>query len=340
MNEKQQKIVHWERSAILSLNALWNAVIGERGVGKTWQFKDWLIKDFLKNGKQGIYLRRYKTELRDIKTFFDDITWKYPTHTFDVKGGKFYIDGKVAGFYFALSVGVSKKSVAYPKVNKLGYDEFILEKGGMRYLPNEAEALLGVYKTVDREEDRVRVMLMANAVSQLNPIFLYFGINLKTNQRFYRYCSGEFAVELTDVEEFREHAKRTRFAKIISGTDYEKYSVENKFIQDDYSFIEKKPSDSYYIATFCYKGVTLGIWGSNKTGRMYASYQIDTTYPLKYSFTTEDHKPNFIILSQANKSDRVKMIRRAYDYGYLYYENLSIKNTMIDILKTLAIAKM
>ena len=340
MNEKQQQIVHWDRGKILSLNALWNAVIGERGVGKTWQFKDWLIKDFLKNGNQGVYLRRYKTELKDIKTFFDDITWKYPNHTFDVKGGKFYIDGKIAGFYFALSVGVAKKSVSYPKVNKLGYDEFILEKSGMRYLPNEAQLLLGLYKTIDREEDRVRVMLMANAVTQLNPIFLYFGISLKSGQRFYRYCEGEFVVELTDVEEFREHARKTRFSKIIKNTDYARYSIDNEFIQDDYAFIEKRPRDCYYIATLNYKGIELGLWGSNKTGKIYASHSVDSTYPIRYSFTTEDHKPNFIILSQANKSERVKMIRRAYDYGYLVYESLSIKNTMIDILKTLAIAKL
>ena len=331
--------IYYDISRLLSYNSLFSFVVGERGCGKTYQFKDWAIRDFLKNGKQFIYVRRYKTELKDIAQFFDDIVHKYPDVEFSIKNGKFYINKQVAGYYIALSTSVTKKSVPYPKVNKIGYDEFILEKSNIHYLPNEVEMFLGLYKTVDRDRDNVRCVFMANAVTIMNPYFLYFGIKPNKTKRFYKYCEGEIVVELTDLEEFRARAKTSRLSKIIGGTDYEKYSVDNEFINDNYEFIENKTKNSYYLATFYYKNAKVGLWCDNRKGLIYATSNIDETFPIRYSLTTEDHKPNQIMLSNANKSDRVKSIRKCYDNGLMRFESLAIKNTMYEIFRVLAIAK-
>ena len=330
---------YYSLNKILSLNALFNFIVGERGCGKTFSFKEWAIRDFLKTGNQFVYLRRYKSELKDIKQFFDDILWKFPGHEFTIQGNKFLIDCKVAGYFMALSVAVTKKSVPYPKVNKIGFDEFILEKGNIRYLTNEVPQFLGLYKTIDRDEDRVRVIFMANAVTIMNPYFLFFNIKPDETRKFYRFCDGEVAVELTDLKEFREHAKASRLGKIIKGTEFEKYSVENKFVNDNYSFIEKKTKSSYYLATIYYKNCRVGLWCDSKKGIIYASSKADDNFPIKYSLTTDDHKPNQIMLSQANQSSRIKAIRSCYDNGLMRFESLAIKNTMYDIFRTLAIAK-
>lgn len=331
--------IYYNRGQLLSYNALFNFVIGERGVGKTYQFKEWAIKDFKKTGKQFVYVRRYKTEFKDINQFFDDIKNNFPEDSFSIKGGKFYINEKVAGFYIPLSTTVTKKSVPYPNVNKIGFDEFILEKGNIRYLPNEVEVFLGLYKTIDRDRDNVRCLFMANAVTIMNPYFLFFSIRPDKSKRFYKYCEGEIVVELTDQQEFRERAKKSRLGKIIGNTEFEKYSVDNEFIQDNYTFVEEKTKNSYYLATFYYKNYKIGFWCDSKKGLIYASSKVDENYPLKYSLTTEDHQPNQIMLSQANKSDRVKSIRKCYDNGLMRFESLAVKNTMYDIFRTLSIAK-
>lgn len=333
------KNIYYNNSQLLSYNALFSFVVGERGCGKTFSFKDWAIRDFIKNGNQFIYVRRYKSEFKDIGQFFDDIIYKYPDTTFSVKGGKFYINDKVAGFYISLSTTVTKKSVPYPKVNKIGFDEFILEKSNIRYLPQEVDIFLGLYKTVDRDRDIVRCCFMANSVTIMNPYFLYFGIRPDKSRRFYKYCEGEVVVEITDLEEFRARAKRSRLSKIIGGTDFEKYSVDNEFIQDNYTFVEPKTKNSYYLATFYYKNSKIGLWCDSKKGIIYATTKVDETFPIKYSLTTEDHQPNQIMLSQANKSDRVKSIRKCYDNACMRFESLAVKNTMYDIFRTLAIAK-
>jgi hypothetical protein len=52
-------------------------VIGNRSVGKTYQFKDWALKSWLETGAQFCYVRRNKDELPMLSTLFKDIEDKY-----------------------------------------------------------------------------------------------------------------------------------------------------------------------------------------------------------------------------------------------------------------------
>ena len=332
--------MYYSRNDLLSYNALFNFVVGERGTGKTYQFKDWAISDFIKNKNQFVYVRRYKTEFKDIGNFFDDMIKKYPEHEFSVAHGKFYIDKEIAGFYIPLSTSITKKSVAYPNVNKIGFDEFILEKSTLHYLPNEVNAFLGLYETIARDRNNVRVMFMANSVTLINPYFLFFDLQVSKTKRFWTFKNNDLVVELTDLLEFKEHKKQTRFAKIIDGTEFSKYSIEGEFTGDNYEFIQSKTPNSYYCFTLVYKGESLGVWCDSKLGLMFVSSKVDMTYPLKYAITTNDHKPNMIVLSNKYSREKIKVLTKIYEYGSLRYESLKIKSMMFEIFKLLNIAKM
>ena len=332
--------MYYSRNDLLSYNALFNFVVGERGTGKTYQFKDWAISDFIKNKNQFVYVRRYKTEFKDIGNFFDDMIKKYPEHEFSTAHGKFYIDKEIAGFYIPLSTSITKKSVAYPNVNKIGFDEFILEKSTLHYLPNEVNAFLGLYETIARDRNNVRCLFMANSVTLINPYFLFFDIQVSKTKRFWTFKNNDLVVELTDLEEFKQHKKQTRFAKIIDGTDFSKYSIDGEFTSDNYEFIQSKTPNSYYCFTIVYKGESLGVWCDSKLGLMFVSSKVDLTYPLKYAITTNDHKPNMIVLSNKYSREKIKVLTKIYEYGALRYESLKIKSMMFEIFKLLNIAKM
>ena len=331
--------MYYSRNDLLSYNALFNFVVGERGTGKTYQFKDWSISDFIKNKNQFVYVRRYKTEFKDITNFFDDMIKKYPDHKFKIAHGKFYIDDEIAGFYIALSTAITKKSVAYPNVNKIGFDEFILERSTIHYLPNEVNAFLGLYETIARDRNNVRVLFMANSVTLINPYFLFFDLQVTKTKRFWSFRNGDLIVELTDLKDFKEHKKETRFAKLIEGTDFYKYSIDGEFVSDNYEFIENKSPNSYYCFTLVYKGENIGVWGDGKLGIMYITSKIDLNYPLKYAITTNDHKPNMVVLSNKYSRDKIKIISKMYEYGCLRYETLKLKSMMFEIFRLLNIAK-
>ena len=265
---------------------------------------------------------------------------KYPDHEFSVAHGKFYIDKEIAGFYIPLSTSITKKSVAYPNVNKIGFDEFILEKSTLHYLPNEVNAFLGLYETIARDRNNVRVMFMANSVTLINPYFLFFDLQVSKTKRFWTFKNNDLVVELTDLVEFKEHKKQTRFAKLIDGTEFSKYSIEGEFTGDNYEFIQSKTPNSYYCFTLVYKGESLGVWCDSKLGLMFVSNKVDMTYPLKYAITTNDHKPNMIVLSNKYSREKIKVFTKIYEFGCLRYESLKLKSMMFEIFKLLNIAKM
>lgn len=125
--------IYYDGSKAISYNALFNFIIGGRSIGKTYYFKRQVIRDFIKKKKQFIYLRRYKTEFKGddgnkIESFFDDVKWEFENHNFCVKAGKFYIDGEIAGFYMPLSTSSIFKSVPFPNVATILFDEFIIDK--------------------------------------------------------------------------------------------------------------------------------------------------------------------------------------------------------------------
>ena len=51
-------------------------------------------------------------------------------------------------------------------------------------------------------------------------------------------CHGDILIELVSDDEFIKAKKQTRFGKLISGTKYGDYSIENEFLQDNKVFIK------------------------------------------------------------------------------------------------------
>ena len=117
----------------------------------------------------------------------------------------------------------------------------------------------------------------------------------------------------------------------------QEYLVPTGYGEDE--FIEKKSPNSYYMFTLIYKGDEIGVWCDAKEGLIYITNKVDITYPLRYAITTNDHKPNMIVLSNKYSKDKIKILTKMYEYGCLRYENIKLKSYMFEIFKLLNIAK-
>ena len=329
--------MYYSADRLLTMNALFNFIISNRGGGKTYDFKKRGIKRFLKRGSQFIYLRRYKTELNTIDKFFNDIIAnnEFPNHELKVKGKTFYCDGKVCGYAVTLSTALTMKSTAFPLVDLIGFDEFIIDKGAIHYLPNEVTAFLEMYETIARSRDNVRVIFMGNAISIVNPYFLYWNIQPNTNKRFNKY--GHIAVEIFKDETFIQEKKKTKFGQIIDGTPYGDYAMENEFINDNNDFIEKRSKNSKFQCCIFFNNRYIGFWYDFSEGKIYASERYDPDTSFMFSITTKDFKPNMLLINNAKKSYYLSNIINAFQKGYLYFENQQIKNLCYDIMRILKI---
>lgn len=313
----------------LSYNKLFNFVVGNRGAGKTYAFKKWAIQDFLKNGNQFIYLRRYDTELKRVKTYFADIQKDFPENELHVYKGSFYIDQQEAGYALSLTKGKIEKSTSFPKVNKICFDEFLLDKGYHHYLPDEVQTFLELYETIARMRD-VAAFFLSNSISQVNPYFLYFDLKLPWGKNI--ITKGDLLLEMVADPEFIEAKKQTRFGKLIDGTVYGQYAIENQFLRDDDTFVEKKTKNSSIQFIFFYMGKNYGVWADFKKGLYYVSEDIDPSCQIRYSFTTDDHKPN-LLLFKARKASHVKAFLEAYRWGCLRFESIKVKNIAMEVIQ-------
>jgi hypothetical protein len=324
--------MYYSNSKILSYNKLFNFIVGNRGGGKSYNAKQWVINAFLKDGSQFIYLRRYKTELEHIGNYFADVAPAYPDHEFSVKGKYFYIDGAIAGYAVALSTSQKEKSTSYPKVTKIVFDEFIIEKSVYHYIRNEVQLFLDFYETVARTRD-VIVEFISNAITMVNPYFTYFKIAPRMGSKFTKY--PESVIELYKSDEFIQMKKDTRFGKIISGTPYGDYAIENVFLRDNNTFIEQMTGKCKYWCCIVYMGVEYGVWFNPDNGLIYVNKKTDPSRNYRFCFTTDDHQPNHILLKNIKSVKMIRNIRDAYELSLVRFDNIKTKAAFYEFMALL-----
>lgn len=320
---------YYDINSTLSKQRLFNFVLGPRGVGKTYSFKDRVINNFLKKGQQFVYIRRYDTEMpaAEMRNFFDDVAPKYPEHEFSTFNGLFRIDKAIAGWYFPLSKATMLKSIPFPNVTLIGFDEFIIETGIYHYLPREVTTFLEAYSTISRDRD-VQAVFMANAITITNPYFLYFDIRLAKGQK--QLLLPEICVEYVDSPAFEEHMGNTRFGKLVSGTPYGDYAINNKFLLDTDAFIAKLNEPASCLCNIKISEKELGMYKGAKTGLIFLHDKPDRTcqtYTL--DVTTHDDTTKFI-----KKSNMYILgLIESFSMGQVRFTSQSVKNTAYNILR-------
>lgn len=330
--------MYWNIQNSLDRHCLLNFIIGNRGGGKTYGCKKWAITDFLKYGNEFVYLRRYKPELKNIDNFFQDIEHEFPEYLFKAYQGQFFIaessapdDWRPFGYYITLSTSKIAKSMSFPRVSKIIFDEFILDKGVYHYLADEVTTFLEFYETVARTRD-VKAYLLSNALTVTNPYFIYFDISLPYKRKI--KVNKDVLIEMVQDDDYIKMKKGTRFGQLISGTAYGRYAIENEFFRDTKDFIQKKEGTAEYFFTLVFKDIEFGVWIDYKKGLLYLSEDIDKSCRISFSLTIDDHKPNTMLL-KTGKSYYLEMFKRNYAIGNVRFESMKAKNMGHDIMKTI-----
>lgn len=341
MNTKtiaRKQFTWYKFDKILSYNAFFNFINGSRGVGKTYGAKKLAIRKALRYGEQFIYLRRYDTELREVRTtFFADIREEFPGYILTCSGGKFYAqkDGdknkQVIGYIIALSKAITMKSVSFHSVTTLIYDEYVIETGNYHYLKNEVKAFLDFYSTVDRNQGRVRVFFLANAVSINNPYFIEYELYPDQLPEYSTHYDGFIACHFDDSDVFSSEVLATPFGRFIAGTDYARYAVQNTYNDGHKKLVEPKPSDAKYLFTLeTFKG-SFAVWRHSMSNKWYiqnitpkGGERILTLEPAMMGegkTLLQRHDPILVAL------------KSAFRHGEVFFSAPIIRNVFLEIMK-------
>ena len=331
--------IYYNFDKLFSYNFLIAFVIGERGVGKSFNAKVAVLKKFLKTGEQFIYLRRYKTELDTaLATFWDDIQDKgyFEDNLLQVKKSKmltkFQCDGKVCGYAVPLSTANILKSTAFPNVNTIIFDEFLLDNSGTyRYLKSEVTILLDIIETVGRLRD-IKVILLGNALNvHASPYFAYWDLELPTgDSEFKTFRDGAIVVNYIKNLKYRDAKKKSRFGKLIDGTAYGRYAIDNEVFRENNSFISKKPPNSTFYGMLIINGINIGLW-NGRDGYLYLSEKYDPNTNCKFALDYSDHTEQTIFTS-IRENVYVHLCIRAYKQGWLRFESQKVKSITMNVL--------
>lgn len=336
---------YWDIKRVISYNCLFNFIIGNRGAGKTYGALKDSIDSYIQakskgNNWQFVYMRRRESDLKKLTMqrggrLFKAVAKEFPNHELRSESNILYCDGDEMGYAYQLSAS-NPKSDAFPDVQRIVFDEFITaSKGTAGYITNEVDVFLDAYETIARpgtDHPRVPVFFLSNAVSITNPYFDYYHLDKPKNGNIQKF-GKHMLVQNVVNEELVQDKLKTEFYQINKDTEYYDYAVMNDWLLDNEDFIAKKTQRSYYYVTLRYKDTWLGVYYDAFQGLFFVSQDADLQFRHVYSVTTDDHKPNVMLMKSARKLTWFATLISAYESGCVRYESMKLKNWFRDIMR-------
>lgn len=311
---------------------LFNYIIGARKTGKTVWAKKKMI-DIGRAGRRFCYVRRKKVELENMNMseFFEklrerEISYLSDEEIITAKHSKFFLNGEMFGYIVPLSTAENLRSVDFLDVDAVFFEEFIIqETENTHYLKNEVNRFLELYMTITRNRD-IPVYFIGNKIEEYNPYFLYF--DLIPPERGIK-VRGEHCIEIIDDPENVQSQKKTRIAKLLEGTRYGKYAIENKSLNKNDMFVRKLPKNAYPCFDFAYENKRYGVYKVANTVYITTS----PTNKLCVSVDARSSNPDTIPLNGFRDTLYYNMYNKAVKRNNIYYNNSKAEQVGRDIAR-------
>lgn len=186
---------YYSLKAILARGAHYNMIFGERSSGKTTAILEYGLRRWVEQGEQMAYLRRWDEEFvgkRGSQLFADIVQrgviskltrgeWtgvkyyasKWYLTRIDATTEKQEIQEDPFCYGFALSTMEHDKSISFPNVTTVFFDEFLTR---FTYLQDEFILFCNTLSTIIRQRKNVTIFMAGNTVTKYCPYFAEMGL--------------------------------------------------------------------------------------------------------------------------------------------------------------------
>lgn len=188
---------YYSLNRILKTDSTYNIIIGERSNGKTYAVLKYMLQQYFKTGGQLAIIRRWQEDIRGKRAnsiwsglLANDEVFKISSGKFTgihYWSGRFYLcnydeetgkpiynDNDIIGYTFALTDVEHNKSISYPKIENVLFDEFLTRTV---YLPDEFIIFMNSISTIVRNRTNVKIFMLGNTVNKYSPYFSEMGLN-------------------------------------------------------------------------------------------------------------------------------------------------------------------
>ena len=201
---------------ILSKNADYNVIFGERSNGKTYAVQKYALEQYAKTGKQCAIVRRWQDDFigKRGSVMFDALVsngevekatggawtniwyWASKWYLCRYEDDKRITDETPFAYGFSISSMEHDKSTSYPNVTTILFDEFLSRSA---YIPDEFVLFMNVVSTIIRHRTDVKIFMLGNTVNKFCPYFTEMGLkHIKQMQPgdidVYRYGDSKLTV--------------------------------------------------------------------------------------------------------------------------------------------------
>lgn len=194
---------YYSLKKILSKDCDYNLIIGERSNGKTYACLRLIVSEYVRKGSQGAYIRRWSDDIKGKRAenvfsalvnngeiakltkgeytgiIFARGAWHFTF--FDKSAKRMKANAEPFCYAFSLSDVEHDKSVSFPKVRNILFDEFLTRR---YYLPDEFVIYMNVLSTIIRQRSDVKIFMCGNTVNKYSPYFEEMGLrNVQTMEQ-------------------------------------------------------------------------------------------------------------------------------------------------------------
>lgn len=241
---------------------------GGRGIGKTFNVLDYLIRNDIKF----IYLRRTQEQINAIKTPvlspFNALNLKLGYHIgvgslskntvgfyqqeLD-ENGEYKNAGSPLGVGVALSTIASIRGIDGSLFDVILFDEFIAEKHE-RPIKAEQEAFLNAYETFNRNREvdggkPLKCILLSNSNDLNSAILKAIGAREKLDNMIRKnisYCNyGALSIYRYIDSPISEKKRKTALYTLTNNTDFVGMALNNQFSAANYEYVGNRPINEY-----------------------------------------------------------------------------------------------
>lgn len=188
------KSQYYDMSKLLSTNATYRMVFGERSNGKTFAILSECLRDYFATGARMGYIRRFTDDFRGKRgaVVFDSLCAEGVIERLSngeynsvyYYSGRWWLqrvdDGVVTlksnepfAYAFSLTSMEHDKGSSYPDIRNVFFDEFMSRTG---YVTDEFMLFMNTISTIVRQRKDVRIFMAANSVNKVCPYTTEMGL--------------------------------------------------------------------------------------------------------------------------------------------------------------------
>lgn len=298
MKQKYYRLTNMDK-----IDAQYKILLGENSNGKSYAVKERVVIDAYKNGVKFVYMRRYELESKPkmIEQYFSDcpvyaITggeysiiscWQGQIYLANMENNK-VVRGVAIGWYVYLSGYEHFKSMPYPNVGNVIFEEFVTLR---MYLDNEP-SLLQMFISIIARRRKITVYMVANTISRVCPYFVEWELRNVPKQK-----QGTIDIYEHDTDNFYENGE-----KVVI-----KIAVE---------FCENSGKNSKMFFGKVAETITGGVWKSEEQPHLSESLM---NYNVLYELIISHMGFSFILQLISDKNGALLL----YCYPYTYKRKIN-----------------